>query len=222
MSHGQGTKGETKASASSASAARRELPRRGGHETPFAAGPQLDGVLSTLAGLHHRGADGLMFKPCSLERDGRLLEAEWPGLALRRLRPCPTLLRSLIVDGIIAGVGAVITFLQQIVILSSYPVPKQWLHGPAPFDGPGMHAVGYRTGVHSCYRASPERFRGSWRRGRSRPDRTGEDHPVATLIPARPGSGLPMIIAAFIRANVGPGEVSGVCVILYIAGLPEH
>ena len=87
------------------------------------------------------------------------------------------LLRSLIVDGVIGGVGAVVVFLPQILILflfilileaSGYMVRAAFLMDKL------MHGAGLSGGrSFPCCRASPARFRGSWRRGRSTIRRTG-------------------------------------------------
>ena len=88
------------------------------------------------------------------------------------------MLRSLIIDGIFAGVGAVIVFLPQILILflfilvlesTGYMVRAAFLMDRL-MSHAGLSAAGRSS---PCCRASPARCRGSWRPGRSTIRATG-------------------------------------------------
>jgi ferrous iron transport protein B len=86
-------------------------------------------------------------------------------------------LRSLLVDGVIAGVGSVLVFLPQILILFSFILALEdsgYLSRAAFLMDRLMGRVGLH-GRHSSRssRPMPARFQESWRRGRSRTDGTG-------------------------------------------------
>jgi ferrous iron transport protein B len=92
-------------------------------------------------------------------------------------RCCPGALRSLLVDGVIAGVGSVLVFLPQILILFFFILVLEdsgYLPRAAYLLDRLMGASACRGARSSrCCRASPARCPASWRRARSRTCATG-------------------------------------------------
>ena len=89
-------------------------------------------------------------------------------------------MRSLLIDGVLAGVGSVIVFLPQILILFFFILLLEdsgYLPRAAFLLDRLMGRVGYPAARSSrCCRASPARFPGSWRRARSPNRATARDH----------------------------------------------
>ena len=142
--------------------------------------------------------------------------------------PASTLLRSCSTDGVIAGVGAVVVFLPQILILFAFILMLEasgYMVRAAFLMDRLMAGSGCRAARSSrCCRASPARCRGSWRRARF----DDEKDRLTTILIAplmTCSARLPVyaiIIAAFIPARSvlpGIGLQGLVLFVLYVTGI---
>ena len=133
-------------------------------------------LLHPVFGLGHaRGAD-VPDVPGGVRLGAPLMDAidagtAWVGAQATAMLPAGPL-RSLLVDGVIAGVGGVVVFLPQILILFAFilALEESGYLPRAAFLLDRMMSKAGLSGVRSsrCCRASPARCRGSWPRAASR------------------------------------------------------